>query len=178
MKEVKEVKEVDGKQGGVGVVLVEERGRERRFELGGNDGKKAVDCLKFALFCMKRKRILERVGEQKLNRKLIALEMVDGGRVWSFDGSLMVCFLSFGLLKCPLTEKCTPKKKKKKIQKWSASPHLGGVKKGTYKLSPLRSLNLNNQSVPFNPAQRLFSCFIPVGDKEIYTCFSKILRWF
>ena len=122
MKEVKEVKEVDGKQGGVGVVLVEERGRERRFELGGNDGKKAVDCLKFALFCMKRKRILERVGEQKLNRKLIALEMVDGGRVWSFDGSLMVCFLSFGLLKCPLTEKCTPKKKKKKDSKMERKP--------------------------------------------------------
>ena len=81
MKEVKEVREVAGKQGGVGVVLVEEGGRERKFELGGNDGKKGVDCLKFALFCLKRKGILERVGELKLERKLMALEMV-GGRVW------------------------------------------------------------------------------------------------
>ena len=93
MNQVKEVRGVAGNRGGVGVVLVEEDGgRERRFELGGNDGKKGVDCLKFALFCMKRKRILERVGELKLNRKLMALNIV-GGRVWSFDGSLMVCFL-------------------------------------------------------------------------------------
>ena len=56
MKKVKEVKEVEGKQGGVGVVLVEEEGgRERKFELGGSDGKKGVDCLKFALFCEEKK---------------------------------------------------------------------------------------------------------------------------
>ena len=90
MTKVKEVKEVEGKQGGVGVVLVEEEGgRERTFELGKN-GKKGVDCLKFGLFCMKRKRILDRVGEQNLERKLMSLTMV-GERVWSFDDSFRVC---------------------------------------------------------------------------------------
>ena len=45
---------------------------------------------------MKRKRILDRVGEQKFERKLMSLKVV-GGRVWSFDGSLTVCifFLYF-----------------------------------------------------------------------------------
>ena len=94
LKKVREMKVVEGKQGGVGVVLIEEGKDPRKFELGGEEGRKMVDCLKFALFCLERERVLERVGQQHLSRKVTALEMV-GGRVWSFDESLMVCSDSY-----------------------------------------------------------------------------------
>ena len=102
LRNVREVREVEGKRGGVGVVLVEQGGLERKFELGGNEGEKAnfIKKLKFALYCLSKKKVLLRVGECKLeglyqdNKKIspipiLALSLV-GGRVWSFDASYKV----------------------------------------------------------------------------------------
>ena len=93
MDKVKEVKKIAGKRG-TKVVLVEEGGEEREFELGGEEGQRGLECLKFALFCLKRETVLKRVGELDLGRRVMGLEMV-GGTVWSFDESHQVKLLSF-----------------------------------------------------------------------------------
>ena len=99
LRDVKEVREVKGKLGGVGVVVVDKGGREREFELGEGEGRKALDLLHFALFCLGEKRVLKRVGDHDLRRRVMALGIA-GGRVWSFDESLKVvfCFVIFVLL--------------------------------------------------------------------------------
>ena len=110
LKDIKEVREITGKLGGLGVVLVEKGGKERKFELenGEKEGKKALDLLKFGLFCLGEKRVLKRVGECDLKRGVRALEMA-GGRVWSFDDSLKVscyfffCFMFVCLFVCLLS---------------------------------------------------------------------------
>ena len=96
LREVGEVREVRGKRGGVGLVLVEKGGKEREFELGREEGQKALNHLNFALFCGGQNRVLKRVGEQMLNinKKVTALEIA-GGRAWSFDESLKVFFQAF-----------------------------------------------------------------------------------
>ena len=96
LKDIKEVREMKGKLGGLGVVLVDKGGKERKFELenGEKEGRKALDLLKFGLFCLGEKRVLKRVGEHDLKRRVRALEMA-GGRVWSFDDSLKVSFHLF-----------------------------------------------------------------------------------
>ena len=89
MKRVEEVREMEG---GVGVVVVEVGGRERRFEMEEKEvGGKGLECLRFVLFCLGRKRGLRRVGGVKLGKRVLGLGLVDG-RVWSFDESFQVFF--------------------------------------------------------------------------------------
>ena len=94
--DIKEVREIDGKMGGLGIVLVDKGGKEREFEFEnrGEEGRKALDLLKFGLFCLEEKRVLKRVGQHDLKGRVGALEMA-GGRVWSFDDSLKVHFHLF-----------------------------------------------------------------------------------
>ena len=101
LKDIEEVREKKGKLGGLGVVLVDKWGKERKFELenGEKEGRKALDLLKFGLFCLGEKRVLKRVGEHDLKRRVRALEMA-GGRVWSFDDSLKVSFDFFLFYVC------------------------------------------------------------------------------
>ena len=96
LRDIKEVREMEGKLGGLGVVLVDKRGKERKFEFDNREerGRKALHLLKFGLFCLGEKRVLKRVGEHDLKRRVRALEMA-GGRVWSFDDSLKVSFHLF-----------------------------------------------------------------------------------
>ena len=96
LKDLKEVREIKGKLGGLGVVLVDKGDKKREFELenGEKEGRKALDLLKFGLFCLGEKRVLKRVGQHDLKRRVRALEMA-GGRVWSFDDSLKVSFHCF-----------------------------------------------------------------------------------
>ena len=96
LRDIKEVREMEGKLGGLGVVLVDKGDKEREFELenGEKEGQKALDLLKFGLFCLGEKRVLKRVGQLNLKGRVIALEMA-GGRVWSFDDSLKVSFHLF-----------------------------------------------------------------------------------
>ena len=93
LKDIKEVREMEGKLGGLGVVLVDKEGKKREFEFENREeeGRKALDLLKFGLFCVGEKKVLKRVGEHDLKRRVIALEMA-GGRVWSFDDSFKVYF--------------------------------------------------------------------------------------
>ena len=93
LRDVREVREVKGKLGGLGVVLVEKGGKERGFEFenGEEEGRMALDLLRFGLFCLGGEKVLKRVGEHDLKRRVIALEMA-GGRVWSFDDSFKVYF--------------------------------------------------------------------------------------
>ena len=101
LEDIKEVREMNGKLGGLGVVLVDKGDKEREFELenGEKEGQKALDLLKFGLFCLGEKRVLKRVGEHDLKRRVRALEMA-GGRVWSFDDSLKVSFHLFLFYVC------------------------------------------------------------------------------
>ena len=92
LRDVEEVKEVEGKLGGMGFVLVDKGGREREFEMNVEEGRKALELLKLALFCLREKRVLKRVGEHDLKRRVMALEIA-GGRVWSYDGSSKVYFI-------------------------------------------------------------------------------------
>ena len=99
LRDVMEVREIKGKLGGLGFVLVDKGGKEREFEFENRneEGQKALDLLKFGLFCLGEKRVLKRVGQQDLKGRVVALEMA-GGRVWSFDDTLKVfsfCFLAF-----------------------------------------------------------------------------------
>ena len=96
LRDINEVRERKGKLGGLGIVLVDKGGRERKFELenGEEEGRKALDLLKFGLFCLGEKRVLKRVGQHDFKRRVMALEIA-GGRVWSFDHSLKVCFICF-----------------------------------------------------------------------------------
>ena len=84
LKRVQRVREIEASRGGVAFCLLEDSGKERKFELEGEEGQRALDSLKFALFCVREKRVLERVGTQNLGRTVRALEMTSG-RVWSFD---------------------------------------------------------------------------------------------
>ena len=96
LRDIKELREMEGKLGGFGVVLVDKEGKEREFELENREGegRKALDLLKFGLFCLGEKKVLKRVGQLNLKGRVIALEMA-GGRVWSFDDSLKVSFHLF-----------------------------------------------------------------------------------
>ena len=91
LRDIKEVREMKGKLGGLGAVLVDKGGKEREFEFENREeeGRKALDLLKFGLFCLREKRVLKRVGQQDLKGRVVALEMA-GGRVWSFDDALQV----------------------------------------------------------------------------------------
>ena len=91
LRDIKEMREVEGKLGGLGAVLVDKGGKEREFEFENREeeGRKALDLLKFGLFCLGEKRVLKRVGQQDLKGRVVALEMA-GGRVWSFDDALKV----------------------------------------------------------------------------------------
>ena len=99
LRDINEVRERKGQLGGLGIVLVDKRGREREFELenGKEEGRKALDLLKFGLFCLGEKRVLKRVGQCDLKGRVMALEMA-GGRVWSFDDSLKVCLFFYFVL--------------------------------------------------------------------------------
>ena len=112
LRDVKEMREMNGKLGGLGIVLVDKGGREREFEVENGEekeGRKALDLLKFGLFCLGEKRVLKKVGEQDLKSGVLALEMA-GGRVWSFDDSLKVfsfffyCFFFCFVLFCFLSQ--------------------------------------------------------------------------
>ena len=96
LRDVMEMREIKGKLGGLGFVLVDKGGKEREFEFGNRngEGRKALDLLKFGLFCLGEKRVLKRVGQQDLKGRVVALEMA-GGRVWSFDDTLKVCLFCF-----------------------------------------------------------------------------------
>ena len=68
------------------------------------------------------------------------------------------------------------KKKKKQIREWRATPDPTGLKKGTYELSPLRSLNLSKSYQEILPSKTsCFGVFVPLDDKEIYIFFKNMV---
>ena len=192
LRDVMEVREIKGKLGGLGFVLVDKGGKEREFEFENRngEGQKALDLLKFGLFCVGEKRVLKRVGQQDLKGRVVALEMA-GGRVWSFDDTLKVfhfvsCFL-FCLFGCFVIVFCfvlfcfvfccslinLSHSINLQIREWKATHDLTGQQTGTYQLDSLRSLDFTSLNLSFDLSQNPFSCFFPVGNKELYVVFKQ-----
>ena len=59
------------------------------------------------------------------------------------------------------------------IREWKATHDQTGKQKGTYRLAPLRCLDFTTLNLSFDLSQNPFSCFFPVGNKELYVIFKQ-----
>ena len=59
------------------------------------------------------------------------------------------------------------------IREWKATHDQTGKQTGTYQLDSLRSLDFTSLNLSFDLSQNPFSCFFPVGNKELYVVFKQ-----